>query len=170
MPRELELDQMFDEVAALQEQERKRLLADAEPAEPGDLPATKIVKFKWYDRTLGRYVEEPFEIRLLSYKERIQRARLAGLMAQVTWSILPEDTQQYLMALCTSNILWPKASASWKRCILEQDEIAVVAYMAVEAHRQEYFRRDDGSSGEDASALGLEILPVSNPPTDPTVR
>lgn len=153
----------FDEVAELQAQEKKRILADSAQPDPADYPASKMVIFRWFDRTLGRTVEEPFELRLLTFKERVQRARTAGLMAQVTWAILPEDMQQYLLALVTSNILWPLASESWKRTILEREEVAVNAYVAVENHRQEHFRGRDGEGGTDPIPMGLDILPVGTP-------
>lgn len=154
---------IFDEVEEMKDQERKRLLAASSEPDPADYPASKIVNFRWYDRTLGRTVTEPFEIRLLDYRERIQRARTAGLMAQVTWALLPEDAQQYLLAMCTSNILWPKASESWKRTITEREDVAIQAYVVVENHRQEYFLGGHGAGGEDQVPMGLDVLQISTP-------
>jgi hypothetical protein len=159
-------DDVFDEVAALKaakEEELKKRVAGSEEPDPADRPATKVVTFRWYDRVLRRKVAEDFEIRLMTYRERIVRARTAGLMAQVNWSLLPDDTQQYLLALATSNVLWPKASDAWKRVILEREEVALEAYAVVEAHRREYFRSDNGPGGEDASEMGLEVVPVDHP-------
>lgn len=154
---------IFNEVEELKEAERKRLLADTVTVDPADYPASKMVMFRWYDRTLGRTVEEPFELRLLTHRERIHRARNAGLMAQINWALLPEDTQQYLLGICTSNILWPKASESWKRTITEREEVAINAFVAVENHRHDHFRGGDGAGGEDPVPMGLDVLPISTP-------
>lgn len=156
-----EYDQQFDELRELEDAERKRLAAHEDPAEdPEDVPATKLVQFRWFDTLLGRVQAEPFEIRLMTHKERIWRGRTVGLMSQVSWHILPEDVQTTLLGIATSNILWPNASESWKRTILERPEVAMGAYTAVEEHRQEYFRRHAAASGQAEIEMGLEVRPV----------
>lgn len=160
-----EYDEVLDELGLMQEQrerENQKLLA-AEDVEVVEVPASKMVKFKWYDRTLQRVVTEVFEIRIMTYRERMTRSRNAGLLAQLPWPLLPDNAQNYIMAVATSQVLWPAASDAWKRIVTEREDIALSAYNAVEAHRAEYFRGNLPAGVTEAETLGLDILPVVAP-------
>ncbi len=163
----LESESAYDEAQAIREKheedQRKLAAANSTSADPADTPASKMVTFRWFDRALGRKVEEAFEIRLLSFKERMARSRAAGVMAGVPWGLLPTQTQQYLLAVCTSQIMWPNASASWRRAIDDNENVAISAYLAVEAHRQQYFRSNDAPSDPTEEEVELEVLPVVGP-------
>ena len=163
----MDSESAYDEARALQEaaeQERAREAAAGRVVvDPDDVPRSKIVRFTWYDTVLRRRVSEDFEIRIMTYKERLMRARSAGLMAGISWGLLPSQTQQYLLAVATSQILWPKASEAWRRAVDEQEDVVIAAYLAVEEHRQTYFRLDDGEGEPGAPEMGLAMVPVAHP-------